>query len=332
MAKNKYAFSDLALCNWLFTPEPGEIRFLTRYSLGTHNEYRFHVATRPEGSEFYEHRVIGNESASKGITKEQARQEMLTLQKSLGGRFKDTSGTLHRDGVISQSHFLTKPQAIENFQKHFSNLNLDRYSLTRGTKKGHEWWNQEGKFLYEAEKAKRDKKRDDAERTILIGAWITYKAKIDSATEEKLSFDIRKQIPLPTRKVFRPFATATVIKESQKRLQIENVEILDSFADRRWGSGYDIEWPLIGDEPNMFIDRESLMLEHPDEAVVDKLTELHREGEQSFRSVARSHIDEIIPLILKMNNHLQQQSYAVEDETKEIIERFQSNNNATRRP
>lgn len=330
MSKVKFSFFELALCNWFFSAPEGEIRFVT-HSSSYHGSgsWHFHIGTKDAESNKWVARTIGIPTSQ--VSEAEAHDEYLNLKRGLGGYIKSGSYALFHAGILSSASWLSNGESLEKFKEKFSGMHLSNETLIRPYVKGREWWVSEGKAEYEAERTKRELSRNAVERRILIGAWVTMTPNVDKELTKTLDRSI--SLPLPSRKFFRPFATATVTKETAKRLTIDDIEFLPDFQKGQYSSyRFKVDWPISGRAPNEFIEPDSVMLEEPTEEVIEKLVAIHQDGEESFHRHANQSLSEIIPLLKQMHSRLDQQSYAVTDLVKEVIENFNNDNSNDRKP
>ncbi|TLX16340.1 hypothetical protein [Rhizobium sp. MHM7A] len=327
MSKKKFTYPQLALCDWLFEANAPGLRFLTLYH-GSWNssrqDFTFHEITEKDENGLWIDRVLGNSSGMS--TTDEDRQFMIDLTRRLGGSLAIDCQSLCNEGILTRRNYLSGGASVDEFSKKFVKFELHHNtSLIRRTATGRDWWIEQGKALYEAEHQKRLAKRKDAERTIVIGAWMTITATLPERLTKNLPEDMK--LPTPKRKVFRPFATATVQSQSEKRIGVTNIQMFDDWEKHRYYSsaGLDIKWPILGREPNFFISPENLMVDHADNYIGSKLHNLHSEEELDFSARATDHMSKIVPLMLSMHLALDQQKAGLEDMTREMIQNFTGN-------
>jgi hypothetical protein len=328
MSKKKFTYPQLALCEWLFEENAPGMRFLTRWH-GSWNsskeEFEFHeIIERDKDTGLWKDRVI-NESLGNDASEEDV-QFRIDLKRRMGGSLAIDYQNLFDARIVSSRSGLTGGKAVEEFEKKFQKFELGHnYTLLLRTTSGREWWKDEGKALYDAEHKKRLAKRKDAERTIVIGAWMTVTATLPEHLTKNLPEGMK--LPTPKRKVFRPFATATVQSQSERRVGVTDIQMFDDWDKHRYYSsgGRDISWPIQGREPNLFISPENLMVDHADNFIGSKLHNLHSDEELDFSAKATDHMSKIVPLMLAMHMALDQQKAGLEDMTREMIQNFTGN-------
>lgn len=327
MSKKKFTYAQLALCDWLFEANAPGLRFLTLHHgswSSSRQDVTFHEITKKDENGLWIDHVLGNSSGTS--TSDEDRQFMIDLTRRLGGSLAIGCDSLCKEGILTRRSYLSGGASVDEFSKKFVKFELHHNtSLIRRTPAGREWWNEQGKALYEAEHQKRLAKRKDAERTIVIGAWMTISAALPESLTKNLPEGMK--LPTPKRKVFRPFATATVQSQSDKRIGVTNIQMFDDWEKHRYYSsdGLDIKWPIQGREPNLFISPENLMVDHADNFIGSKLHNLHTEEEFDFSARATDHMSKIVPLMRSMYLALDQQKAGLEDMTREMIQNFTGN-------
>lgn len=318
MAKKPLNYSQLALCNWLFDETTPGLRFLTLYTRSSFSgaaKLNFHHVTKKNADGLLINHRLGD---SISISQDQAAKELLDLKIALGGSLSVDYDRLRADKLISYRSPLSDDPYREEFTQRFERLDLDGDALMLTTKQGREWWNAEGKALYEIAHAKRVAKQKDVERTVLIGAWMTITAQLPENLTRLVPKDLK--LPTPTRTIFRPFATAVVTNQTEKRVSITDINLLGSWGRYSSDKRYNVKWPIQGYEPNCFVSPEDVMVDYADNMVVDKLNALHSESEDDFDSKASYHMSQIIPLLIQMHNHMDQQAFSVNEMSREIID------------
>jgi hypothetical protein len=329
MSKKKFTYPQLALCEWLFEENPPGARFLTLWH-GSMNmgrqDFRFHeVFSNPAEDELLKDRIIYTHPDRS--SSDQEVKEYIEFKRRMGGSLAIDTQNLLNAKIISTISMFTGGSALEDFCKKFEKFDLGHnHSLIRRTASGKQWWLEEGKALYEAEHRKRLAKRKDTERTIVIGAWMTITAQLPASLTKNLPDGMK--LPTPKRRVFRPFGTATVTSQTEKRIGITELEMFRDWEKMRYSSheGYSINWPIQGREPNLFITNENLMVDHADTFIGSKLHNLHTEEEQDFSARATDHMSRIVPMMLSMHQAMDQQQAGLEDMTREMIANFTGSN------
>jgi len=324
MSKKKFTYPQLALCDWLFEENAPGARFLT-LSRGSWNsgkqDFRFHEITEKDENGLWIDRVLGSSSGLS--TSDDDRQIILDLTRRLGGSLAIDVHNLYKEGILSNRNYLSGGTTVEEFSKKFVHFQLHHNtSLVRRTASGSEWWKKEGRELYLAEHTKRLEKRKSAERTIVIGAWMTITATLPEHLTKNLPEGMK--LPTPKRKVFRPFGIATVQSQTERRIGVTNVEMFSDWERQRYSSqgDRDITWPIQGREPNLFVAPENVMVDYADHIIGTRLHNLHSEEEFDFSARATDHMSKIVPLMRSMHDALYQQKAGLEDMTREMIQNF----------
>lgn len=168
---------------------------------------------------------------------------------------------------------------------------------------GLEWWKQTGERLYLAAAAKRITKRAEATRRVLIGGTFHIAAEANSNQKEQLGGQCN--FPIPTRKLRRPVAIATVIKETAQRLSITNIQLLDLPGVNYLSTA---NWPISGTKNNEFVSKDDILVDHFNESTLPKLISVDQEIYTDIKEHQSRAIDEMIPIIKRLRNQALQQS------------------------
>jgi hypothetical protein len=173
---------------------------------------------------------------------------------------------------------------------------------------GLEWWKQTGEALYLTAAAKRLAKRVASTRRILIGGDFSVVAEANSSQKEQLGGHCN--FPIPTRKLRRPVAVATVIKETALRVNITDIQHL-----KLPGVSYltTATWPISGTKNNEYISKDAILVDHFDETSLSKLIAVDQEIYEDVKEHQCRAIDEMIPIIRRFRDQTRQHS-AMHDE------------------
>lgn len=321
----KLTFSQLALMDWLLEPgNPG--RFLTKFINNTtpHPLVYHEVAGRNEAGKLLCKDVSTNVGGGTNEERAIRDREIADFTRRMGGTLSfDTTG-LERAGYLNRATYFTNAESWNKFASQFGNLNLSGDALFRLTPKGREWYSAEGRDLYRAQLEKRNARRQASERTILICAEFTMRPTLSDELKKKVPDGVT--LPLPMRKIMRPFATATVIGETEKRISIENVVMLQDWKRYNYAADHQIRWPIQGREPNLYVEPSAVMVNHADAEITGKLSEIDLDDVDAFNRAAEYHMAQILPHLIEMNLRLKQNALARDEMMQEAIDRFTNAN------
>jgi hypothetical protein len=175
------------------------------------------------------------------------------------------------------------------------------------------WWEAEGKAAFQRLREKRDADRAKANRIIVIGIRCTVEPKIDP--EKKALLPNGFKLPLPNLRLTRPTYTATVVKETQSRLYIKDVQRIRNGSDG-------LEPSVIkGREPNQYIEREHVMVDGVASAFPRNIIDVDAERVASFQSACASTLDEVMGPLLNLYDRIFQAEASHADLMQEAIQR-----------
>lgn len=322
MAKTKFNFGQLALMNWLLG-ERNALRFITQFNGGlSRQELHFHDIVERDGDGKY----INNDILSTPYTQdEEARAahhaKYVEFVRLMGGSLHISITELIHAKFLNHYNGFTRSPA--DFQAKFVHLPLTNSSLYRPTTTGLAWYEGEGKKLYEAELEKRAARRKTEERMVVLQAEFSMEASLSDDLKAKVPEGVI--LPLPKRRIMRPIGTALVTKQTEKRLQVENVETFEKWNS--WGGKtFRIErWPVQGRAPNLYIEPWGVMVDHADEVISSRLRDIDVDDIESFDRAAEHYMTILLPTLIEMNLRLKQNGVAREEMMQDAIDRFQNN-------
>lgn len=249
------------------------------------------------------------------------------LAERFGGTINIDLEPLKKAQLINclQSNAKSADGGPNNFVKFIMQAGMDynesRFFLStvyRANRQTLEWWNRQGKDVFLALKEKRNEERASVERTVLIGVpCIVSPFAIKPAN---LPDNMPKMFRNLT--ITRPTYTATVVKETDTRLYITDLERVrektsSSDSEERYGI-------VQGRSPNLYVEKTNIMVDYTDEATVSALTALDADEVEAYRSVVASTWSDISGPILNMEARLIQAEAARDDMVREILERAAS--------
>lgn len=297
----KLTFQDLAMLDWLLE-KPGQ-RFFTTCSLGT--GYCLYELSEKDNS--------GNRTAKSVYHRAESKPE---FRKRFGGSIGIKSNKLFRNGFFyslqrmhnNSGKYAAFVEGLTSNPLHWSE------TVHLPTKVADEWWQKIGREAFEAEYEKREKKRAAVSRRILIGC----KATIFPAVPEnckKVLREIQNNLPNLTKRIIRPYAIATVTKETAARLYIEDIERLNPDVSFSYEG-----IPIQGSAPNQYIDRACVMVDNVTARGAMKLVEFDREYAETIANIAGEAMAQIIPIVSALNLRQEQKEAERLDLMRELIE------------
>ena len=308
--KIKMTFAELALLDWLC--EPGQARRI------------FTVHPLLSGSSqmyFYELSELG-ENGKQSISMIQNRERLDQLRMRFG-RENFSTMNLIRAKFLSHWHSLSHRShgsdgAKSSYDKLIDRFDRNPFHYSDGihaiNKDGYQYWKDIGRNEYELQLEQQRLSREAVGRTVVIGARARIYLTMDA--EMRRAFPAGFPVPLPTRTYRRAFATAEVVKETANRFYLTNVQRLPG-GDVQWGDD-----PIEGKEPNCYIPRDAVLLDHASPAAVRALQDIDAEFIDSQTQAMRKTYDELLPILQALDSRLAQQVAQREDMVREALARY----------
>jgi hypothetical protein len=238
------------------------------------------------------------------------------LTKRLGGKVGMNSVKPFQNGFLnSYSRNFNKPQKYADFVAglvsdpfHWSDV------LHIPTKTAHEWWKKEGTEAFETERRKRLDQREKVSRRIVIGCRASVRPHIPE--ELQGAFDqFRRWMPNLERKIVRPYALATVTRQTATRVYIEDIEKVNPHGRFAYG-----DVPVQGNAPNQYVDISTIMADHVSDHGAMKLIELDLEYAEDIARISGESLAKIIPIISQLDLRQAQKEAERLDMMRELIE------------
>lgn len=300
----KLSFSDLALIDWLLE-KPGQ-RFFTNAS--TIRTTKFNVY------ELSEKNADGKRTAVCLSNRFGGNEELL---KRLGGKISFNSSKMYKSG------FFNAYSGTFNNQEKFSALvatlvsNPFHWSDTIyvPTKTLWDWWVNSGRQMFEAERDKRETARAAVSRRLIIGCRMSIKPEIPDELKDAFS-QLQTKLPNLEKSVVRPYALATVTKETATRVYIEDIEIIKPTRSR---VEYD-DVPIHGNAPNQYVELSSIMADRVSARGAAKLIEFEQEYADDFARISGEAMAKIIPIIRDLDLRQKQKEAERDDILRDLIE------------
>lgn len=303
--KFKPTYPQLALFDWLM--ERDRRRFFSHHSgiAATHEVWLYETDGVDENGKKKLVRLLPNSEGMEGRAKAAA------LIERLGGRATIQTWQLLQQGHIAGLSMNSNSEAFEAFSSQF-NKAMWHWSehLYVVTDKGRAWWKETGRELFEAEKSKRDKERAAVERVVLLGRVERVRPEVPREIATRVPEGM--SLPLPSRSVLRPQATAVVVKETTTRLYLRDVS---------WLRPVDYSSRVVeGREPSEYVAREHVILDGAEPETVERLMKIDAEYVEDVNRIAEQAVNSILPALLSLDSRLKQKDAEREDMMKEAIE------------
>lgn len=301
--KNRLSFGHLALVDWLMEAPA------TRFAL----ENTWYRASKDLTlREVVDGKVVTFASSSTPTNPE--------LVDRLGGSLEIDPSALINVNAVHSNHSLAKPAAdrekngfvlfMESIgQTEKTDLDYG-YRLLRITDSNREWWNTVGKAEFEAMKKERDEARKAVGRTIVIGATCNIGPRIDPETEKLFPAGFKH--PLPTLTLVRPTYSATVVRETETRLYVQDVVRL------RKSEGRESE-TVRGSAPNQYVDRSNVIADGISDAGPKAILAVDAERVSSFHEACDEALSVALGPLLNLHSRLFQAESMHDDLMREAI-------------
>lgn len=299
--KFKPTYPQLALMDWVL--EKGHRRFFTHTSgLHTGNQTWLYEAG-PEDAEGKRKMVRVYPSH---------RNDDVAMLERLGGRDTIQTHQLYQQGFLIQISPTMNAGKMEKFLSQFSAREwhwMEQVYLV--TAAGRTWWEDEGRELHRKAAAERRAEREAALRTVVVGGMAKVQPEISRELRAKIPDGI--PLPIPSRKALRPQATATVVKETETRLYVTDVK---SIRKRPIGEREVVE----GREPNLYVARENVIVDHATPDVARRMAEIDAEYEEDLNRIAEQTVEALLPALQDLASRMAQKDAEREDMMRELLE------------
>ncbi len=305
--KIKLTFPELALLDWLC--EPGPARRL----------FTYHPHIRSGGSMHYYELSEPNEEGKRTPNMIQDRQVLHQLHLRFG-RENFSTMNLYRSKLLSNWHSLGHHAHGDksSYEKLIDLLTRNPFhyadNIYAPSKAGRAYWENTGKAELERLREQQRNQRESVARTIVIGATDYVELSLDA--DMRKAFPSGFPLPLPKRRYRRAYATAEVVKETASRLYLTNVKQIPG-GQVNYNNN-----PIEGREPNCYIPREAVLLDHASPAAIRALIALDEEHIDSQQQALRSAFDQMLPILQALDSRLAQQAAMRDDMLRETLARF----------
>nr|WP_250807040.1 hypothetical protein [Neorhizobium tomejilense] len=241
----------------------------------------------------------------------------------LGGKVGFDLESLRQSNVLqnNRSDAVAKNGAEKNGYKEFLNsigVTVSDPGYNRIYRVGNHtaaWWEESGKARFVKLKEKRDEERARANRIIVVGAKCTISPVIDP--DKKKLLPVGFKLPMPSIRITRPSHTATVVKETDTRIYVRDVQRI------RPAMGFEAreESVIKGKEPNQYIERESLMVDGVRSATPRNIIDADAERVADYHAACKTTLDAVLEPLLALHARLFQAESMHEDLMREAIDK-----------
>jgi hypothetical protein len=310
----KPTFPQLALLDWLY--ERKGSRFVVTSNMGS----------RSGDFDMYETDGRNEETGKlrlKKYTGFGSEPESVELTRRLGGsRMKVDLSPLSQERILKSGNSIYGRAGTVNFEKFAEQFDEDYFHYSSSvyllTKEiGYSYWEETGKALFEQMKTKRAADRAKAERLVLVGRISPIEPEFPAALIKKLPQGLR--FPIPDRKGLRPQAYATVVKETDKRLYLEDIQYVRDMPE--YGSK---DPRVIQGYKDKFVEREHVIIDNATPEIIRKLTAIDAEYQEDVTRIAVDFAEKMLPLMQEMDQRFFQKDNEREMVFKEAVEDFKS--------
>jgi hypothetical protein len=312
----KPTYPQLALLDWL-NERPGA-RFLVSSNMGS----------RTSDFDMFEADGKNEETGKFAIKRYEAfggDEESKALTDRLGGsRAKVDLTSLIQQGILRSGNSLYPQAGTLNFEKFVSQLDVREgyfhYSSTLfllAKAFGAKYWEETGRALFEDMKAKRAAQRARAERLVLVGRVAPIEPEFPASLIKKLPKGL--VFPIPNRFGLRPQAYATVVKETDKRLYLEDINYVREIDPYRRNDP-----SVIQGYKDKFVEREHVIIDYATPEIINKITALDNEYQEDVTRIATDFAERMLPIMQEMDQRFLQKDNEREMVIAEAIEDFKT--------
>lgn len=180
------------------------------------------------------------------------------------------------------------------------------------TPEGYRYWEEHGREAVAKMRAEREAALAAVARMVLIGCKCTIRP--------RLSDELRRQIPqgvslpLPERRIVRPYATATFIKKTTTRIYVRDVKVLPSVGEMGWRNH-----PVGGNSPNQYVSPDAIMVDGCDAALAERLHAIASEFQNDIDAIGERMVGEMLPGLTAMNSRMLQKDAERVDAVTEAL-------------
>lgn len=302
MAKPKLGYPAIALLDWLCELGPNRRLFSSGGAMSPRGLYLYEASTPDAGGKQRLSRIWPTFGPVDDHPQAQA------LLDRLGGRDSIDYHGLFQAGYLKVFNALghagsdrsKSKRDFEHFVARFEHAGFhwsDNVLIV--TPAGHTFWNETGRELASAMRADREAKRAAVARTVLIGRTVTIRPTLPADLAKKIPRDLA--LPLPARRVQVPYATATVVRETDTRLYVREVRHLPQIGEGGWRGHV-----IGGNSPNQYVAPSAILVDGCDAGVVERLQAIAREFQESVDAIGERIVAEMLPGLLDLHSRILQ--------------------------
>jgi len=301
--------AQLALMDWLTEAGPGR-RIMRTSPFGIH---LFEVVDRDGGKPGLD-RVYPSETTGR-----QASEAERALLVRLGGRDKIDTMPMYRGGFFDvyhplQGHAPGGPEAYERFAARFDSpyVSGSGGSFYEPTETAFAFMAAQGRDQLAALVAREEAEREAVARTVLVGRSTVLRGEIPEDLARQVPAGM--VLPVPSRRVTLPYATATVVRETAARLYVRDVRMVWDRPVHFSGP-----YPFSGHDPNMYVSPEDVIVDDPAPGLVERLVEIEADYHADLHRITADIVRQMLPLATEMYSRLLQKDSEREDLLREAI-------------
>lgn len=311
----KFTLANLTMLEWLCERPKNRLYTTHNVSQSGSVTYLYEFGDLAEGGKRSITRVYPSNNSG-----EKARKEDLAYERLFGGKVGKNYHKLEQSDLVrSISSLYHGRDEVERF---VATLDRERkpfhYSelLHFVTDAGIAYWENEGRAELERLRGNVAEQRASADRLVLIGSRTKITPSLPKHIQDAVRFGLN--LPHLERVVIRPYAMARVVKETETRLYVEDVEILKKDLNSSYdGSVYGI---IEGQEPNQYVAKERVMMDHITRGLAAKAVEIHEEYVRDIHRIMLENIECIMPFLVESDSRLKQMSAAHEDIMRDLLD------------
>lgn len=308
-SRPKIGYPALALLDWLCEKGPDARIFAG----GEHGVYLYEV--QPPGPDG-KRKLVRAWPVSGPLERNPEAQALLDR---LGGRATIDYHALYTSkfirGYNGLGHVGTdRAQARRNYEAFVARLDKDYFHFSQTayvlTREGYEFWKDKGRAMAAEARARRDAERAATARTVLIGRPATIRPRLPAELAKRIPKDLH--LPLPSRRIVAPYATATVVRTTPTRLYVRDVETLpatESFGER----------PIGGSFPHQFVSPEAVMVDDCSPRLAVRLAEITAEFQAEADAIGTRIVEEMLPKLIDLDSRLKQKDAERADAVAEAL-------------
>ena len=315
MAKPKFGYPSLALLDWLCEKGPDRRLFSAGGGFHSRGLYLFEASEPgPDGK-----RKLNRVWPTFGPAEKDP--EAMALLARLGGRDTIDYSAMYHAKLFRGFHALghtgiDSAKSRKSFETFVAKLDRNYFHFSETalivTPDGFRYWEEHGRELAAKERAGREAALSAAARTVLIGWPCTISPRLPKELSRKIPQGVT--LPLPSRRVVRPYATATFVKATPTRVYVRDVQTLPDAGETYWRRR-----PVGGNSPNQYVAPESIMVDGCDPALAARLHAIACEFQDDVDAIGVKVVETMLPGLIELNSRILQKDAERIDAVKDAL-------------